>query len=113
MEQDLLRIGTVRYADRTILSLKGELDLSNSASVIECFAALVQERPTHLDVDLSELNYADSVGLSVFVTAHFQCRDAGVPLRFLNPNLFVSEILAVTGLADVLAVVNTAALAGT
>jgi anti-sigma B factor antagonist len=112
MEQDLLRIGTVAYADRTIVSLKGELDLSNSASLIECFAAVLQNRPLHLDVEMSELSYTDSVGLSVFVTAHFQCLDAGIPLRFLNPNLFVREILAVTGLDTVLAVVDTTALVG-
>jgi anti-sigma B factor antagonist len=112
MQQDLLRIDAVAHSDRTIVSLKGELDLSNSTSLIECLATVVQERPAHLDVDVSQLEYTDSVGLSVFVTAHFQCRDAGVPLRLLNPNLFVQEILAVTGLEDVLDVVKSTALCG-
>jgi anti-anti-sigma factor len=108
MQQDLLRIGTTTSVDRTIVSLKGELDVSSSASLFECFAAVIRDRPAHLDVDLSQLEHTDSVGL--FVTAHFQSRDAGVPLRFLNPNLLVQEILEVTGLADVLDVVNSTAL---
>src|SRR6185312_15640903 len=88
MQQDLLRIGTAVFADRTIVSLKGELDLSNSTTLIECFASVVRDRPAHLDVEMSELSYTDSVGLSVFMTTHFQCLDAGIPLRFINPNLF-------------------------
>jgi anti-anti-sigma factor len=112
MQQGLLRIDTTTSVDHTIVSLKGELDVSSSASLIECFAAVVRDRPAHLDVDMSQLEYADSVGLSVFVTAHFQCRDAGVQLRFLNPNLLLQEILEVTGLADVLDVVTSTALCG-
>jgi anti-anti-sigma factor len=112
MGEDLLRIGTVAYADRTIVSLKGELDLSNSASLIETLVGVVQKRPAHLDVEMAELSYTDSVGLSVFVTTHFQCLDAGIPLRFLNPNRFVREILALTGLDIVLTVVDTTALVG-
>ncbi len=107
MEQDLLRIGTAVDDDRLTMSLYGELDLSNTQSLIECLVTALKDRPAHLDVDLSRLDYTDSVGLSVFVTAHFQCLDAGIPLRFLNPNLFVKELLAVTGLEQVLSVAFT------
>ena len=112
MEQDLLQIRTVTSVDRVILSLKGELDLSNAPSLIEQLARVVQDRPAHLDLDISRLDYTDSVGLSVFVTAHFQCLDAGIQLRFLEPNLFIREILDVTGLDEVLSLVNTSDLVG-
>lgn len=112
MEQDLLRIGTAAQADRLTLSLDGELDLSNAALLIERLACALQTQPGHLDVELSSLAYCDSVGLSVFVTAHFQCLDARIPLRFLNPNLFIRELLAVTGLEEVLLVANTDVLVG-
>jgi anti-anti-sigma factor len=112
MEQDLLRIDTAGDSDRdrVTLALVGELDISTSASLIERLAAAVNGHPAHLDVDLSRLTYSDSVGLSVFVTAHFQCRDAGIELRFLEPNLFMMELLTVTGLYEVLSISSQDAL---
>jgi anti-sigma B factor antagonist len=112
MEQDLLRIKTAVQGDRMILSLYGELDLSSAPGLIERLADAVRAQPANLDLDLCRLDYTDSIGLSVFVTAHFQCRDAGVQLRFLNPNRFMSELLAVTGLEEVLSITNTDALVG-
>jgi anti-anti-sigma factor len=110
MEEDLLRIDTVATADRITVSLSGELDLSNAANLVERLAGVVQAQPARLDVDLSMLEYTDSVGLSVFVTAHFQCLDAGIALQFVNPNLFIQELLATTGLNQVFSIATTDAL---
>jgi anti-anti-sigma factor len=112
MEPKLLRFETARFTDRVRMSLIGELDLSTSPELIERLAEVVQGRPAYLDLDLSQLTYADSVGFSVFVTAHFQCRDAGIELRFLNPNLFLMQLLATTGLDQVLTIASTGALVG-
>ncbi|HWD54099.1 MAG TPA: STAS domain-containing protein [Acidimicrobiales bacterium] len=110
MEQDLLRIRTAAHADRMTMSLCGELDLSSAPRLIERLAGALEDGPAHLDVDLSRLDYTDSVGLSVFVTAHFQCFDAGIELQYLNPNQFVRELLAVTGLDQVFSIARTDAL---
>jgi anti-sigma B factor antagonist len=107
MELNLLRFETTTFADRVCLSILGELDVSTSPELIEQLVEVVQGRPSHLDLDLSQLSYADSVGLSVFVTAHFQCKDAGIELRFLNPNLFLTQLLATTGLDQVLTIAST------
>lgn len=112
MEQNLLRFDTISFVDRVRLSLVGELDLSTSPDLIDHLAGIVEAAPAHLDLDLSQLSYADSVGFSVFVTAHFQCRDAGIELRFLNPNPFLKELLATTGLDQVLTIVSTDVLVG-
>jgi anti-anti-sigma factor len=112
MAQNLLRLETATFSDRVRLSLVGELDLSTSSDLIEALAGIVQGEPANLDLDLSQLSYTDSVGFSVFVTAHFQCRDGGIKLRLLNPNLFVKELLATTGLDQVLTLVSTDALVG-
>ena len=107
MEREPLRVELGAVAGRATLSLDGGLDLSSAAYFAERFIGVVQSRPAHLDVDLSQLTYTDSVGLSVFVTAHFQCIDAGIHLRFLNPNTFLQELVTATGLAEVLGLVRT------
>lgn len=108
MKDDLLRIETSAEADRVTVALVGELDVSNAGSLVERLAASLQDGRANLDLDLSRLDYTDSVGLTVFVTAHFQCLDAGVRFRLVNPNLFIGELLAVTGLDQVFAVARTA-----
>lgn len=110
MERDLLRIDTTPTADGVAVSLCGELDLSNSANLVERLADALQAQPVSLDLDMSRLDYTDSVGLSDFVTAHFQCLDAGVALRFVDPNLFMQELLAITGLDHVFSIVTADAL---
>ena len=112
MEPNLLRFETTCFADRVRLSLIGELDLSTAPELIEQLAGVVHGRPSYLDLDLSRLSYADSIGFSVFVTAHFQCRDAGIELRFLNPSIFLKQLLATTGLDQVLTVATTDVLIG-
>lgn len=104
MERDLLRITTVADAAVFTLRLDGEVDVSNAPRLIDRFAGIVEARPAQLDVDLSRLARVDSAGLSVFVTAHFQCLDAGIQLRFLCPNPVVGELLATTGLEEILSV---------
>ena len=112
MTSNLLHFEVTRFTDRVRVAMIGELDLSTSPDLIELLVGIVQEGPAYLDLDLSQLSYADSVGFSVFVTTHFQCRDAGIELRFLNPNLFLKELLATTGLDQVLTIVSTDALIG-
>ncbi len=113
MEPNLLQLHAVEDADCITLSLIGELDVSTAPELIERLAEAVQERPARVDVDLTRLSYTDSVGFSVFVTAHFQCRDAGIELRFVDPNPFLSQLLATTGLVEVLTIVATDVLVGT
>lgn len=110
MERELLRVESGVVAGRATLSLDGELVLSSVPYWTEQFVEVVQNRPADLDVDLCRLSYADSVGLAVFVTAHFQCIDAGIQLRFLNPSLFLQELLTLTGLGEVLNVFHTDSL---
>jgi anti-anti-sigma factor len=62
--------------------------------------------PAGIDVDVSELSYIDSVGFSVFVTAHYQCLDAGVRLRFMHPSPLVARLLQASGLDEILQLVG-------
>ena len=102
MTTDLLRIETEESGSSARMALVGELDLSTTMLLMEEFVRLTTGPIRHIDVDLSELNYTDSSGLSVFVTAHMQCRDAGITLRFVDPSLFIINLFEVTSLGQVL-----------
>jgi anti-sigma B factor antagonist len=104
--EGLLRTERKQEGDRVTLALIGEMDLSNAADVIDEFTATVAGRPKSLDVDLSDLIYSDSVGLSALATAHYQCFDHGIAFRILNPNAFVERLLCATGLNGLLRIVS-------
>ncbi len=110
MDQVVLRVGSAARADQVTLSLCGELDVSSAPSLM----ARLHKRCRlirHMDVDLRWLA-STPVGLSIFVTAHFQCLGADIVLRFLNPSPFVRELLASTGLEEVLSVTTTGDFVG-
>ena len=100
------------YPEAAVYAVAGALDLAAAAQVMEGLTAVLDRGPSAIDVDLSNLSYIDSVGLSVFVTAHYQCLDAGVRLRFVNPSLLVSRLLQANGLDEILQLVTVEALVG-
>jgi anti-anti-sigma factor len=88
----------------------GALDLAAAAEVMEGLGSLLDREPGGIDIDISRLSYIDSVGFSVFVTAHYQCLDAGVRLRFLHPSPLVARLLRANGLDEILHLVEVDAL---
>jgi len=99
---DMLRVGAHDRSTIAVYSIEGVVDLPAAAEVMEGIGSLLQRGPSQIDVDLSRLDYIDSVGFSVFVTAHYQCLDAGVRLRFLNPNPLIARLLQNNGLDEIL-----------
>ena len=52
-----------------VLPLDGEIDLHVSPGIAASLAALVDDRPPQLIVDLSRVSYIDSSGLAVLIEA--------------------------------------------
>jgi anti-anti-sigma factor len=90
----------LRYA------VAGALDLGAAAQVMEGITSALSRGPAVIDVDLSKLCEIDSVGFSVFVTAHYRCLDAGVRIRFLGPSPRVARLLRASGLDEILELVE-------
>ena len=93
-----------------VYAVAGALDLHAAAQFTEGITRALGGGPAGIDVDLSKLDSIDSVGFSVFVTAHYQCLDAGVHLRFLHPSPLVTRLLRSSGLDQILHVEDAGAL---
>ena len=52
-----------------VLPLDGEIDLHVSPRIANSLAAMVDDRPSHLVVDLAKVSYIDSSGLAVLIEA--------------------------------------------
>jgi anti-anti-sigma factor len=91
--------GTVRVA------VAGEVDISTATRLREALArALAEHRPERLDVDLAELRFLDSAGVSALLAAQATARDAGCEFAVRNPQPPVRRVLSVTAVLDRLGV---------
>jgi anti-sigma B factor antagonist len=86
-----------------IVTLRGELDVVDAASVGAALAAATARNPWII-IDLAELEFIDCSGLHVLAHAQEQARQAGGDLLLAAPRRQVWRILALTGLADVFSV---------
>lgn len=95
MEPDLLEIS--KGSDPRRLSLVGELDASTVPALADALAAR-HEQPGDLYLDLSELRFVDSVGLSALIAAARRLGDGG-NLVLVSPNDRVLRTLELSELA--------------
>ncbi len=88
-----------RRGESALVSLRGELDLSTAPPLRELLARIfADEPPESVVVDLSDLGYLDSTGLSVFVTVQKRAKAAGIDFRLSNPNPSVRRLFQITAL---------------
>ncbi len=84
--------------DIAVLHLKGELD-SDTASHLRRTLGCLLERPVpRIVVDLSELKFCDSVGLSSFVVGKEVIDARGGWLCFAGANPFLLQLMQTVGL---------------
>jgi anti-anti-sigma factor len=85
-----------------LVLLKGELDVSTAGRLYEELAALNREGAIHVALNLSELEFIDSTGISVIIAEHKRTASAGGELIILTPHRNVRRVFEVSGLMDVL-----------
>jgi anti-sigma B factor antagonist len=91
----------------TVVRLSGELGVDTTLPLQQTLEALAEQRAYRVVVDLSELAFCDSIGLSSFVEAHRRSTAAGGWVRLAAPTPFLLRVLGVVGLLDRLPVYAT------
>ena len=91
-------------SERTVLRLKGELDVSSSAALEDELGRL--EDATLIVIDLSELEFVDSTGLGVLVKTHQRMREQDRQLAVVEGGGQVKRLLELTGLDQQLMLVS-------
>ena len=95
---------TDHRSDVAVLHLKGELDADTSAKLRETLTELLERPVPRIVVDLTELKFCDSVGLSTFVTSKQVITDRGGWLSFAGANPFLLRLLETVGLSRYFAI---------
>jgi len=91
----------------TVIAVSGELDLASSPALQEELDRVASSDSELLIIDLRELDFMDSTGLSVLVRAHLRAEEHGRQLAMVRGPQQVQRLLSLTGVGDRLTVVDT------
>jgi anti-sigma B factor antagonist len=98
----------VQKRDRTtVIAISGELDLASSPALQKELARAESSDATLLIIDLRQLDFMDSTGLSVLVRAHQRADEQGRQLAMVKGPQQVQRLLSLTGVAERLTVVDS------
>ncbi|MBB2945638.1 anti-anti-sigma factor [Actinoplanes lutulentus] len=91
-------------SDVVVLQLCGELDADSAARLYKTLAELLERPVPRIVVDLSELKFCDSVGLSAFITSKQVIVSRGGWLSFAGADQFLTQLLETVGLSRYFAI---------
>jgi anti-sigma B factor antagonist len=81
--------------------LRGEIDYTNAGRVNEVVrAAVLDQGPAVVRIDLTEVTFLDSSGIGVLVNGMKVAQGAQAEFRVRGPNAKVLDQLRITGLID-------------
>jgi anti-anti-sigma factor len=98
----------VRDADQAVvIGVRGELDLASSPALeYELDSGSAADAPLVI-VDLRELEFMDSTGLSVLVRAHQRATENGQRFAVVRGPQQVQRLLSLTGVAERLTLIDS------
>ena len=96
----LLEISTRQYGRYAVVTLRGELDLAGASGLRDRLRTACDESDGRVVLDLGELTFMDSTGLSILVEYHDRTRAAGGRLVLVAPRTAVVRVLDITGLDE-------------
>jgi anti-sigma B factor antagonist len=82
----------------TVIRLAGQLDIDSAPMLRATVEEMLERSVNRIVVDLGELDFCDSIGLSTFVLAHQSCAEGGGYLRLAAPSPFLLRVLTTVGL---------------
>ena len=95
---------TDHRSDVAVLHLSGELDADTAMTLHSTLAGLLERPVPRIVVDLSELKFCDSVGLSAFITSKQVIAARGGCLSFAGANPFLTQLMETVGLSRYFAI---------
>lgn len=92
----------VRTGRAAVVQVQGELDLSTAPRLRQELVTLADDGVLDVTVDLADIGFIDSSGLSALVAAHRRLREQGGDLGLRAPSPSTRKVLEITGLTGLL-----------
>jgi anti-sigma B factor antagonist len=108
-----LKVSSQTQGNQAVVTVSGEIDLYTATRLQgELTAVLDGGRAVRVVVDMSEVDFCDSTGMNVLLSALKRAREHGGGLDLASPRPAVRKILQVTGLDSVFTVIDGTSAAG-
>lgn len=92
-----------------VVSVSGEIDHHSASGMRRDVDNIIWNRtPTHLILDMSEVEFMDSSGLGFIMGRYALMREIGGNLSLRNPSAVVMKMLTMTGFDKKVRIMNTA-----
>jgi anti-anti-sigma factor len=101
-EEELLETEIRRVETHALVVLAGEVDVSTVGQLYERLAGLAHEGVCHVSLNVAEVTFIDSTGLSVLVTEHKRMESMKGELIIFRPSYELRRLFQITGLDDYL-----------
>jgi anti-anti-sigma factor len=98
--QSEFRVEVRDRAGATVIAIAGELDLASSPVLQQEIDRVLQSGVPEVILDLRELDFMDSTGLSVLVRVHHASERAAVRFCLVKGPPQVQRLLTLTGVAE-------------
>lgn len=99
-----LKVATQSHAGQAVMAVAGEIDLYTAPRLQAEFTRLLESEPDRVVIDMSGVEFCDSTGMNVLLSALKRLRERGGTLEVAAPRPAVRKILQVTGLDSVFTV---------
>lgn len=84
----------------SVIAVSGELDLASSAALEDELVRVSASDVEQVIIDLRELEFMDSTGLSTLVKAHQRAEESGKRFALVRGPQQVQRLLSLTGVAE-------------
>jgi anti-sigma B factor antagonist len=105
--QSHFRVEVLNEGRTSVITVSGELDLASSAALEEELARVIGSESEQVVIDLRELEFMDSTGLSTLVKAHQRAEGVGKRFGLVRGPQQVQRLLSLTGVEERLRFADT------
>ena len=100
------------WPNSVVVSIVGELDMADGDQVGKILIDAAEARKPIIRLQLAGLTFADSSAIKAILMGAKAAEERGVTYELVNPHVRVRRLLEVTGLSNVLTIVDESAYQG-
>jgi anti-anti-sigma factor len=105
--QDHFSVEVRQEQDRVVLGLHGELDLASAPLLEEEIERVASATSGSVVLDLQELQFIDSTGLRIILSAHERAKERGQQFALTHGSEQVQRLLSITGVGEHLRMIDS------
>jgi len=107
MQGEHLQVDVRSEQDRVVLSLHGELDLASAPLLQDEIESAEAEDATLVVLDLDDLEFIDSTGLRIILSAHERSQERGQMLALTRGSQQVQRLMSITRAGEHLRIIES------